>query len=188
MNTQSSVPIEKLAEKMDLTYRTPQVKLKGKKLTTNEIYDNRLNLFQLSAVTLFIKEYKKEQKAFPITFIAFKYGEKETVARFFGNNSVLLGKKDIKFYDGRLHLGLIMSVKCSSGTARNIKNRMRADAEFLGMETAVRGSDLDRAFNKIMEDMGNPPLGDITLNKGTRPDSRTESRYRAGSSDKGDKK
>ena len=44
MNTQSSVPIVKLAEKMDLTYRTPQVKLKGKKLTTNEINRPALQL------------------------------------------------------------------------------------------------------------------------------------------------
>ena len=35
MNTQSSVPIEKLADKMNLTYKTPEVNLKGVKNISN---------------------------------------------------------------------------------------------------------------------------------------------------------
>ena len=44
MNTQSSVPIEKIVEKMRLTNRTPEVDLKGKKLTTNEVNRPALQL------------------------------------------------------------------------------------------------------------------------------------------------
>ncbi len=163
----------------DLTLVNRTVEQLNERLTTNEIYDNRLNLFQLSAIPLFLEKYKDERKAFPITFMAFKYSEKETVSKFFGNNCILLGKRDIKFYDGRLHLGLIMSIKCTTQNARDIKNKIRADATFLGMETAVNQVGLDRAFKKILADMGYPPLDGFTSNKESRPDSRTESRYRA---------
>jgi len=44
VNTQSSVPLEKLAGKMQLTCVTPQVELKGKKLTTNEVNRPALQL------------------------------------------------------------------------------------------------------------------------------------------------
>ncbi|MBR1900995.1 MAG: HPr(Ser) kinase/phosphatase, partial [Lachnospiraceae bacterium] len=44
MNTQSSVPIEKLADKMNLTYRTPEVNLKGKALTTTQVNRPALQL------------------------------------------------------------------------------------------------------------------------------------------------
>ena len=44
MNTQSSVPIEKLADKMNLTYKTPEVNLKGKKLTTTQVNRPALQL------------------------------------------------------------------------------------------------------------------------------------------------
>ena len=37
MNTQSSVPIEKLVNKMGLVNRTESVRLENKKLTTNEV-------------------------------------------------------------------------------------------------------------------------------------------------------
>jgi hypothetical protein len=158
----------------------------NEKLTTDEICDNRLNLFQLSAVNLFIDEYKKQNTAFPITFIAFKYGEKETVAKFYGNNCILLGKRDIKFYDGRLHLGLIMSVKCPAHVATDIKRRIRANAVFLGMETASSPGELEKALKKIMAAMGYPPLVPLSTNKVVRPDSRTESRFR--SKTEGDKK
>ena len=164
----------------DLTLVNRTVEQLNERLTTNEIYDNRLNLFQLSAVLMFLDKYRNERRAFPITFMAFKYSEKETVSKFFGNNCLLLGKRDIKFYDGRLHLGLIMSIKCTTQNARDIKNRIRADATFLGMETAVNQAGLDRAFKKMLADMGYPPLdGYAGGNKESRPDSRTESRYRS---------
>ena len=44
MNTQSSVPIEKLADKMNLTYQTPEVNLKGKALTTTQVNRPALQL------------------------------------------------------------------------------------------------------------------------------------------------
>jgi HPr kinase/phosphorylase len=44
MNTQSTVPMEKLAEKMELVCRTPEVSLKGKKLTTTEVNRPALQL------------------------------------------------------------------------------------------------------------------------------------------------
>ena len=160
----------------------------NEKLTTDEIYDNRKNLFSLPTVKLFIEEYKDKRAAFPISFIAFKYGEKETVSRFFGKNCVTLGKHDIKFYDGRLHLALILAVKCNATKAKELSKTIKGDCEFLGSETAVSASSLDDKFNKIMEIMGNPPLADIQTGKVMRPDSRTESRYRTRNENTEDKK
>ena len=151
----------------------------NEKLTTDEIYDNRKNLFSLPTIKLFLDEYKDKRAAFPISFVAFKYGENETVARFFGKNCVTLGKHDIKFYDGRLHLALILCVKCNATKAKELSKMIKGDCEFLGSETAVSASSLDDKFNKIMEKMGNPPLVYATGPKIERPDSRTESRYRA---------
>ena len=44
MNTQSSVPIEKLVKKMNLLIRTESVSLEGKKLTSNEVNRPALQL------------------------------------------------------------------------------------------------------------------------------------------------
>ncbi len=151
----------------------------NEKLTTDEIYDNRKNLFSLPTIKLFLDEYKDKRAAFPISFVAFKYGEKETVSRFFGKNCVTLGKHDIKFYDGRLHLALILCVKCNATKAKELSKMIKGDCEFLGSETAVSSSSLDDKFKKIMEIMGNPPLVSANGPKIERPDSRTESRYRA---------
>ena len=151
----------------------------NEKLTTDEIYDNRKNLFSLPTIKLFLDEYKDKRAAFPISFVAFKYGEKETVSRFFGKNCVTLGKHDIKFYDGRLHLALILCVKCNATKAKELSKMIKGDCEFLGSETAVSASSLDDKFKKIMEIMGNPPLVSANGPKIERPDSRTESRYRA---------
>ena len=92
----------------------------NEKLTTEEIYDNRKNLFSLPTIKLFLDEYKDKRAAFPISFVAFKYGENETVSRFFGKNCVTLGKHDIKFYDGRLHLALILCIKCNATKAKEL--------------------------------------------------------------------
>lgn len=148
------------------------------KLTTSDIYDNRTNLFQLPMITLFLDEYRNLRDAFPMSFIAFKYGEKETVSKFFGRNCVALGKKDIRFYDGRLHLGLIICVKCSSAKAKSIASSIKGDCKLLGIETAMTASSLDKRFANIMKDMGNPPLSSNATGKVMRPDSRTESRFR----------
>ncbi|WP_026520747.1 hypothetical protein [Butyrivibrio sp. VCB2001] len=151
----------------------------NEKLTTDEIYDNRKNLFSLPTIKLFLDEYKDKRAAFPISFVAFKYGGNETVSRFFGKNCVTLGKHDIKFYDGRLHLALILCVKCNATKAKELSKMIKGDCEFLGSETAVSSSSLDDKFKKIMEIMGNPPLVSANGPKIERPDSRTESRYRA---------
>ena len=160
----------------------------NEKLTTDEIYDNRKNLFSLPAVKLFIEEYKDKRAAFPISFIAFRYGDKETVSRFFGRNCVILGKHDIKFYDGRLHLALILAVKCNATKAKELSGAIKGDSEFLGSETAVSASALDEKFNRIMKAMGNPALTDAKTGKVMRPDSRTESRYRTRNENTEDKK
>jgi hypothetical protein len=150
----------------------------NERLTTNEIYDNRLNLFSLPTINLFLDEYRSVSKAFPISFIAFRYSDKETVSKFFGHNCVLLGKRDLKFYDGKEHLALIMCIKCDNKTAKSIQSKIKADAECLGVETAVSRPALDRTVNKIMDKMGNPVLTTNDTGKVMRPDSRTESRYR----------
>ena len=90
----------------------------------------------------------------------------------------MLGKHDIKFYDGRLHLALILSVKCNATKAKELSREIKGDCEFLGSETAVSASALDEKFGKIMERMGNPSMESGETGKVTRPDSRTESRYR----------
>ncbi len=153
-------------------------------LTVSDIYDNRKNLFQLSNITLFLDEYKDIRKAFPMAFIAIRYGEKETVSRFFGRNSVTLGRKDIRFYDGRLHLALVLCVKCNAGKAKEIAAAIKGEHELLGIEIATTQGALYQKFEKIMEIMGNPPLEDMTKGKVMRPDSRTESRFRAKEEDK----
>ena len=163
----------------ELTAINKTVERLNERLATNEIYDNRLNLFQMSMVTAFLDEYREERKAFPISFIAYRYSDKETVSKFFGHNSVLFGKKDIKFYDGKEHLALILSIKCDNKTAKSIQTKIRADGECLGVETAVTRPALDRTFTKIMEKMGNPVLTTNTAGKVMRPDSRTEARFRA---------
>ena len=136
----------------------------------------------------FIEEYKDKRAAFPISFIAFRYGDKETVSRFFGRNCVTLGKHDIKFYDGRLHLALILAVKCNATKAKELSKAIKGDSEFFGSETAVSASALDEKFNRIMEVMGNPALTDAKIGKVMRPDSRTEARYRTRNENTEDKK
>ena len=172
----------------ELTEVNTAVERLNEKLTTNEIYDNRKNLFSLSTVRLFVEEYKDKRAAFPISFIAFKYGDKETVSKFFGRNSITFGKQDIKFYDGRLHLALLLCVKCSATKAKELVNQVKGDCEFLGSESAGNPSNLEEKFNKIMDVMGNPPLTTMSTGKVMRPDSRTESRYRTKQEDTEDKK
>ena len=154
------------------------------RLTVSEIYDNRNNLFQLANAPMFLEEYKEIRAAFPISFIAIRYGEKETVARFFGHNTVTLGKKDIRFYDGKLHLAMILCVKCNAKKAKEIADSIKGDKEILGIEVATTQSMLYQKFDKVLEIMGNPPMDDSFTGKAMRPDSRTESRFRAKEVDK----
>ena len=148
-------------------------------LTVSDIYDNRKNLFQLSSVKLFLDEYREVRKAFPIAFIAVRYAEKETVSRFFGKNTISLGRKDIKFYDGRLHLALILCVKCNAVKAKEIAASIKGEHELLGIEVATTQNMLDTKFERILHAMGDPSLDDNMKGKIMRPDSRTESRFRA---------
>ena len=145
------------------------------KLTVSEIYDNRKNLFRLGNVVLFLDQYKDKRTAFPISFICIRYGDKETVSRFFGRNCVTLGKRDIKFYDGRLHLALILCVKCNATKAKELAKSIKGDYELLGIETAATQTSLDDKFMKVLEIMGNPQM-EAEIKAVMRPDSRTESR------------
>ncbi len=164
----------------DLREANNAIEVLNEKIVKDEIYDNRLNLFNFRAIDTFLEEYKKEIKAYPLSFIAFRYGQKETVSNFFGHNCILFGKRDIKFYDGKNHLALILSVKCDNDKAKEIAGRVKADCELLAVETAKSRLDLKEAYEKIMNAMGNPEIV-AALPKGQpmRPDSRTESRYRS---------
>lgn len=164
----------------DLKNANDVIEVLNEKLVKDEIYDNRLNLFNFTAIDKFLEEYKKQVKAFPISFIAFKYGQKETVSNFFGANCILFGKRDIKFYDGKNHLALIMSVKCDNEKAKEIAKKVKADAELLSVETARSRLDLKLIIDRTMRAMGNPEIvSPISSDKPMRPDSRTESRYRS---------
>lgn len=164
----------------DLKNANDVIEVLNEKLVKDEIYDNRLNLFNFTAIDKFLEEYKKQVKAFPISFIAFKYGQKETVSNFFGANCILFGKRDIKFYDGKNHLALIMSVKCDNEKAKEIAKKVKADAELLSVETARSRLDLKMIYDRTMRAMGNPEIvSPISSDKPMRPDSRTESRYRS---------
>lgn len=169
---------KKIAEtEVDLTRSNRVVEKLNEKLATSDIYDNRTNLFQLPMINLFLDEYRNHREAFPLSFIAFRYGADETVSKFFGRNCVALGKKDIRFYEGREHLGLILCVKCSSAKAKAIASSIKGNYSLLGIESAMTASSLDKRFSSIMKAMGNPSLENKIV-KGVRPDSRTESRYR----------
>ena len=167
----------------DLKEANNVIEVLNEKMVKDEIYDNRLNLFNFTAIDKFIEEYKKQVRAFPISFIAFRYGQKETVSNFYGRNCILFGKKDIKFYDGKNHLALIICVQCDGEKAKEIAGRVKADAELLCVETARSRLDINVVMRKIMRAMGNPeissPLTSSSAEKTQRPDSRTESRYRA---------
>ena len=162
----------------ELTQVNRNVEKLNEELTTSEIYDNRLNLFSLPVVQMFIDEYRERRKAFPISFIAFRYGEKETVSNFFGKNSVYFGKRDIKFYDGRLHLALLLCVRCSQSQAKELAASVYGECELLGIATAISSTSLDKRFEQILKNMGNPQIVETKVGKVMRPDSRTESRYR----------
>ena len=164
----------------DLKEANNVIEVLNEKLVKDEIYDNRLNLFNFTAIEKFIEEYKKQAKAFPISFIAFRYGQKETVSNFFGANCILFGKRDIKFYDGKNHLALIMSVKCDNDKAKDIAKKVKADAELLSVETARSRLDIKMIYDRTMRAMGNPEIVSmISSDKPMRPDSRTESRFRS---------
>ena len=163
----------------DLNTVNASVERLNELLSVSDIYDNRKNLFRLSNITLFLDEFREQRKAFPIAFIAVRYAEKETVAKFFGKNSVALGRKDIKLYDGKLHLALILCVRCNVVKAKEIAASLKGDHEVLGIEVATTQTMLDSKFEKVMHLMGDPPLDDSMKGKVMRPDSRTESRYRA---------
>jgi hypothetical protein len=164
----------------DLKEANNVIEVLNEKMVKNEIYDNRLNLFNFSAIDKFLEEYKKQVKAFPISFIAFRYGQKETVSNFFGANCILFGKRDIKFYDGKNHLALIISVKCDNDKAKDIAKKVKADAELLSVETARSRLDIKMIYDRTMRAMGNPEIVSIISNdKPMRPDSRTESRFRS---------
>ena len=164
----------------DLKEANYVIEVLNEKMVRDEIYDNRLNLFNFSAIDKFLEEYKKQVKAFPISFIAFRYGQKETVSNFFGANCILFGKRDIKFYDGKNHLALIMSVKCDNDKAKEIAGKVKADAELLSVETARSRLDIKMIYDRTMRAMGNPEIANIiSSDKPMRPDSRTESRFRS---------
>ncbi len=151
----------------------------NEKLVKDEIYDNRKNLFSFAALQTFADAYRNEPKAFPISFIAFRYGKDETVSGFYGKNCVLLGKRDIKFYDGAGHLALILSVKCPAAKAEEIAKHITADAELLTIETAANKIGLKPALTRTLKAMGDPVIpGGAVTGKVMRPDSRTEQRYR----------
>ena len=164
----------------DLKEANNVIEVLNEKMVKDEIYDNRLNLFGFTAIDKFLEEYKKQVKAFPISFIAFRYGQKETVSNFFGGNCILFGKRDIKFYDGKNHLALIMSVKCDNEKAKEIARKVKADAELLSVETARSRLDIKMVYDRTMRAMGNPEIVSVVSNdKPMRPDSRTESRFRS---------
>ncbi|MBO5621852.1 MAG: hypothetical protein J5959_09525 [Butyrivibrio sp.] len=164
----------------DLKEANNVIEVLNEKMVRDEIYDNRLNLFNFTAIEKFLEEYNKQIKAFPISFIAFRYGQKETVSNFFGANCILFGKRDIKFYDGKNHLALIMSVKCDNDKAKDIAKKVKADAELLSVETARSRLDIKMVFDRTMRAMGNPEIVSmISGDKPMRPDSRTESRFRS---------
>lgn len=163
----------------DLEVANKTIESLNEKLITDEIYDNRKNLFNLSVVEKFVDAYMNNPRAFPISFIAYRYGQNETVANFFGKNSVLLGKKDIKFYDGQLHLALIMSVQCSEINAENITKYMVGDHMLLTVQTAKNRIEFNLKYKKTLDAMGNPDFNAKPISRIIRPDSRTESRYRA---------
>ena len=164
----------------DLKEANNVIEVLNEKMVRDEIYDNRLNLFNFAAIDKFLEEYKKQVKAFPISFIAFRYGQKETVSNFFGANCILFGKRDIKFYDGKNHLALIMSVKCDNEKAKDIAKKVKADAELLSVETARSRLDIKMIYDRTMRAMGNPEIVSVISNdKPMRPDSRTESRFRS---------
>ena len=164
----------------DLKEANNVIEVLNEKMVRDEIYDNRLNLFNFSAIDKFIEEYKKQVKAFPISFIAFRYGQKKTVSNFFGGNCILFGKRDIKFYDGKNHLALIMSVKCDNDKAKEIAGKVKADAELLSVETARSRLDIKMIYDRTMRAMGSPEIVSvISADKPMRPDSRTESRFRS---------
>ena len=168
------------ATEADLREANNTIETLNEKIVKDEIYDNRLNLFTFAAIDIFLEEYKKTTKAFPMSFMAFEYGQKETVSNFFGHNCVLFGKRDIKFYDGKNHLALIMSVRCDNKTAREIAGKVKADAKLLDIVTAQNRLELKTAYTKVMKAMGNPEIiKAVPSGKAMRPDSRTESRYRA---------
>ena len=163
---------------IDLVRVNKVVEKLNEKVATSDIYDNRTNLFQMPFIKVFMNEYINRREAFPISFIAFKYGAAETVSKFFGRNCVILGKRDIRFYDGKDHLGLILCVKCSSSKAKEIAAGLKGDFKLMGVETAMTTSSLDKRFKSIMKAMGNPSIEKNAIAKGIRPDSRTESRFR----------
>ena len=164
----------------DLKEANNVIEVLNEKMVRDEIYDNRLNLFNFTAIEKFLEEYNKQIKAFPISFIAFRYGQKETVSNFFGANCILFGKRDIKFYDGKNHLALIMSVKCDNDKAKDIAKKVKADAELLSVETARSRLDIKMVYDRTMRAMGNPEIVSmISGDKPMRPDSRTESRFRS---------
>ncbi len=169
-----------ISTEADLKEANNVIEVLNEKMVKDEIYDNRLNLFNFTAIEKFLEEYKKQIKAFPISFIAFRYGQKETVSNFFGGNCILFGKRDIKFYDGKNHLALIMSVKCDNDKAKDIAKKVKADAELLSVETARSRLDIKMVYDRTMRAMGNPEIvSAITSDKPMRPDSRTESRFRS---------
>lgn len=169
-----------ISTEADLKEANNVIEVLNEKMVRDEIYDNRLNLFNFTAIEKFLEEYKKQIKAFPISFIAFRYGQKETVSNFFGANCILFGKRDIKFYDGKNHLALIMSVKCDNDKAKDIAKKVKADAELLSVETARSRLDIKIVYDRTMRAMGNPEIMSmISGDKPMRPDSRTESRFRS---------
>ncbi|MBQ7679002.1 MAG: hypothetical protein IJT34_04040, partial [Butyrivibrio sp.] len=171
--------LKEQATRADLDDMSQKVMALNERLTTTELYDNRKNLFQLATVERFVEELKGEKKAYPISFLAFRYPQDSTVANFFGGNCLALGSRDIKFYDGRLHLALILCVGCDASQARNLSAKIRPKNTLLGSHTAMDGSHLSMAYEAIFRDMGDPDIHAQPAARVERPDSRTESRYRS---------
>lgn len=177
-----------LYEEMDNNIKKMRLRIDkmNARLSLEDIYDNRKNIFQLYMLPMFIKEYKTRSDAFPVSFLAYRYKEGSTAADFFIKNGVLLGKRDIKFCDNSLRLALILAISCDKDKAQILLPAVARDADSLGCFTAYYPGDIDSSLHNALKAMGNP---DFSSNKlpSTKPDNRTESRYRKKESEKEEK-
>ncbi len=170
------------ATEASLLAETSRVEDLNDALSAKEIYDNRQNLFQMSSLELFVSKYMENMDAYPLTFILYQYRKGETVSDFFGANCVLLGKKDIKFYDGKNRFALLLCVQCNEAKAKGIIEKMEGAADLLAVETAAYTGGMQKRYRKICEIMEQAAVeikeGSAPAKRVIRPDNRTEAKYR----------
>ncbi len=149
-------------------------------LSEKDIYDNRQNLFQMTALELFISKYEVVSEAFPISFLLYKYTQKETVSTFFGTNCIVLGKKDIKFYDGKHHFALLLCVQSDEVSAQSLVHKIKTEVAPVYVHTARDAADLKRAYKEIQDIMAKAAEEEAKApaKRVLRPDNRTEAKYR----------